>query len=343
LSARRALLAGLGLVGVAAACLGLAELAARALSFEPWRVQPAPIAVEPGASLFEPDPHLGYRHRAGRYRVRNGWREFTVTHGPDTLRATRRDPGPPVRPGLWVFGCSITYGWLLGDEETFPWVLQRRFPRLDVVNFGVNGYGTVHSLIQLEDALATRRPPVVVLVAYGSIHDDRNTFARVRRKEIVPWSHLGPLSQPLARLDPERGFRVELVPFRYRELPGMRRLASAHLLEQAWNELERRWLRADRVTEAVLVRFEELARGAGARFVLAGMWRDPATARRLAWARARGWLAVDVSVDLEDPRNSFLPWDPHPSARAQALYAERLGSFLAREALSPELASPSPR
>jgi hypothetical protein len=321
--------------------MGLAELVVRVLGREPWRAQQASIVVEPDGSLFEPDPRLGYRHHPGRYEVRSGWHEFTVTHGPDTLRITRPDPKPTARPGLWVFGCSLTHGWLVGDEETFPWALQQRFPRLDVVNFGVNGYGTVHGLIQLEEALETRRSPDVIVVAYASFHEDRNTFARARRKQIVPWNHLGPLSQPMARLDPARGFRLELSPFHYREVPGMRRLASLHLLEQAWNELERRSLHPAEVTDALLVRFEENARGAGARFVLAGMWRDDATARRLEWARARGWLAVDLSFNLEDPRNSHLPWDPHPSARGQSLYAERLASFLAREVLSPALAMPT--
>jgi hypothetical protein len=179
------------------------------------------------------------------------------------------------------------------------------------------------------------------VVAYASFHEDRITFARVRRKEIVPWSHLGIRGQPAARLDSEQDLRVELVPFRYREVPGMRRLASLHLLEQAWNQLERRSLHPAEVTGALLARLEERARQVGARFVLAGMWRDEATGNRLEWARARGWLAVDVSFNLEDPRNSHLPWDPHPSARGQSLYAERLATFLAGQVLSPALAMPT--
>jgi len=105
--------------------------------------------------------------------------------------------------------------------------------------------------------------------------------------------------------------------------------------------LERRSLHPAEVTDALLARFQERAREAGARFVLAGMWRDEATADRLEWARARGWLAVDVSLNLADPRNSHLPWDPHPSARGRSLYAERLESFLAREVLSSALAMPT--
>jgi hypothetical protein len=208
------------------------------------------------------------------------------------------------------------------------------------VNFGVNGYGTVHGLLQLEEALATRPPPGVVVVAYGSYHDARNTFARARRKQIVPWNHLGPLQQPAARLGSDGELSIDTVPARYRELPGMRRLASLHLLEEAWNRLEVRWLRSAEVTEALLTRFEASARGAGARFVLAGIWSDEATRARLEWARAQGWLAVDVSVDLDDPLNTNLPWDPHPSARAQRAYADRLASFLAGAALSPALSRP---
>jgi hypothetical protein len=340
MSARRALLALLAACVVMALCLASAELVARAFSVEPFRTDRVAIVVEPGGRLFDTHPRLGYRHHAGRYRVAIGGHAFTVTHGPDTLRITKPEAAPHPRLGLWVFGCSFTHGWSVGDEDTFPWRLQQRFPRLDVVNFGVSGYGTVHSLIQLEEALETRPLPAAIVVAYGSFHDDRNTFARVRRKQIVPWNHLGPLSQPAARLGRGGGLHIDVVPARYRELPGMRRLASLHLLEQAWNQLELRWLRSARVTDALLDRFAEGASGTGARLVLAGIWRDDATAERLEQARARGWLTVDASLDLDDPRNNNLPWDPHPSPRAQRLFAERIADLLVREVLSPALVRP---
>jgi len=38
-------------------------------------------------------------------------------------------------------------------KKTFPWLLQERFPQYEVVNFGLNGYSTVQSLIQLREAL----------------------------------------------------------------------------------------------------------------------------------------------------------------------------------------------
>jgi hypothetical protein len=318
-----------------AACLVLAEGAARLAGETPWQPLPLDVRIEPGGSLFETDARLGYRHREGSFRVTQGFLRFGLTHGAGGLRATHpvraRDP---LRPELWIFGDSITHGWSVGDEETYAWRLQQRFPGVEVVNFGVSGYGTLHGWLQFEDALADGRRPATVVVAYGSFHDDRNTFARERRKILVPWNRLGPLAQPRARLDGDGGLRIEMAEARYAELPLMRRLALAHLVERAWNRLEQRRLRGADVTFAILARFAERARREGIAFVVAGIAHDPDTRAMLERCRAAGWRAEDVSVDLELPGMRNLPWDPHPSAAAHRLYADRLGSYLAREGLS---------
>ena len=316
-------------------CLGFAEGGARLLGETPWRPPPLDVRIEPGGSLFERDARLGYRHRAGRYRVTQGFLRFDLSHDANGLRASHPErPGDPRRPELWIFGDSLTHGWSVNDAETYPWLVQQRFPDLEVVNFGVSGYGTLHGWLQFEDALAARPTPALVVVAYASFHDDRNTFARERRKILVPWNRLGPLDQPRARFDAAGELRIEMAEVRYRELPLMRHLAVSHLVERAWNRIEQRRLRGADVTFAILERFAEGSRRAGIAFVVAGITRDEATRAMLERCRAAGWRAVDVSVDLEQPGMRNLPWDPHPSARAQRIYANRLGGYLAREGLS---------
>lgn len=324
---------------------GLAEGVCRLLGYGPWVRWSAAIEIEPGGSLFEPDPLLGYRHRPGRFRVTEGQLRFVVTHDEHSRRIThppRRSPG--ALPELWLFGGSITHGWSVNDDESYAWRLQRRFPRLEVVNFGVNGYGTLHGLLQFERALSARGAPAVVVVAYASFHDERNTFSRSRRKLLVPWSHLGPMRQPAARLDGQGGFRYELVEAHYREFPLMRRIASVHVLEQAFNLLEGRLLQEHEVSEAILARFAERALVEGAAFVLAGISPDEVTRAQLESARRLGWRTVDVSVDLDDPAYNNLPWDPHPNARAHRFYADGLARFLASEVLRREMlmAAPEP-
>lgn len=118
---------------------------------------------------------------------------FTVTHLPDTLRVTRplsECHREDRREAIWVFGCSFTHGWSLNDEETYPWVLQQRLPDYQVVNFGVSGYGTLHSLMQFREALRTRDKPKAAVVAYGFLHDRRNTFLRARRLDSLAWPML---------------------------------------------------------------------------------------------------------------------------------------------------------
>jgi len=316
-------------------CLGLAEVGARLAGETPWRPPPLDVRIEPGGSLFERDPRLGYRHRAGRYQVTEGFLRFGLTHDAAGLRATHAERArDPRRPELWIFGDSITHGWSVDDAETYAWLLQERFPHLEVVNFGVSGYGTLHGWLQFQDALAARPRPAGVVVAYASFHDDRNTFARERRKILVPWNRLGPLSQPRARFDGAGELRIEMADARYRELPLMRQLALAHLLERAWNRGEQRRLRGAEVTFAILERFAERARREGVAFVVAGITGDATTRALLERCRAAGWRAVDASVDLEQPGMRNLPWDPHPTARAHRIYANRLGAYLAREGLS---------
>jgi hypothetical protein len=90
-----------------------------------------------------------------------GGYSFTVTHFPSKLRIThplatytdRRS-----KPEIWIMGCSFTHGWSLNDQDTYPWLLQARLPQYVVVNYGVEGYGTLHALLQLREALTTQPP-----------------------------------------------------------------------------------------------------------------------------------------------------------------------------------------
>jgi hypothetical protein len=308
------------------------EIAARAAGYQPWRVDDPGIVVEPGGRFFEPHPTLGYRQLPGTFTVRlhTGY-TFTVTHGPDTLRATHHpldsEGDAAARDQIWIFGCSITHGWSVDDDETYPWLLQTQMPDMEVVNFGVNGYGTLHSLIQLREALDRRPKPAVVVLAYAQIHDERNTFTRTRRKSIAPWNRLGTLLQPYARLDDDR-LRIAMAEVEYTEFPAMRSSALSHWAEEFYNRLERRMLRSREVTLAILDEFAAVSRAHDVPMLLAGI-RSPQLAEVLEWARERGIAAADISVDNRDPRYVNLPHDTHPSPLAHAEFAGKLGAALA--------------
>jgi hypothetical protein len=314
------------------AVIAIGEVAARAVGREPWRVEDPGIVVRPGGQFFEPHPTLGYRHLPGAFDVtlRTGY-TFRATHGPNTLRVTQRDHATNAaegRPQIWIFGCSITYGWSVNDDETYPWLLQAQRPDAEIVNFGVNGYGTLHSLIQLRDALDDGPRPALVVLAYAQIHDERNTFTRTRRKSIAPWNRLGPLLQPYARLEDDRRLRIAMAEVEYAEFPAMRYSALSHWLEELYDRYERRALHSREVTLAIIEEFVSAARAHDVPVLLAGI-RSPQLAEVLAWARQRGIAAADISVDNRDPRYVNLPHDTHPSPLAHREYAVKLHAAIA--------------
>ena len=315
----------LGLSGV--------ELILRWQGYRPWQVAPVAVTVEPGGRFFTRQPTLGYTHLPGEFQVTllDGY-QFTVTHTADTLRITHPLDTYGVGPAkdeIWIFGCSFTHGWTLNDEETYPWLLQAQFPEVEVVNFGVSGYGTLQSFLQFQEALTSRPKPRLVILAYASFHDQRNTLLRLRSKEIVPWNKLGPIVQPYATLDGNGALAYTMAEMTYREWPLMRYSALANLVETTYDyKVEDTFYHSHQVTQAIIREFHQLAQTHGIELVVVGLLADRLTADTLAFSQAEGIPAADISVDLSIPANRNWPHDPHPSPAANRQYAQKLGVFL---------------
>jgi hypothetical protein len=312
--------------------LAAAELVARLTGMQPWDKADLQIQVTPGGRLFTPHPTRGYAQLPGAFLVTlaDGY-SFTLTHLPSGLRITHPLAGyneARSKPEIWIMGCSFTHGWSLNDQETYPWLLQARLPQYEVVNYGVEGYGTLHALLQLREALITQPSPRAVVYAYASLHDERNTFLRHRRKTIAPRNRLGPLIQPYVRLDRHGRLRSAMATVEYTEFPFMRYSAFVHFLEMTYNQWEDSWSHSHQVSQRLLLEMAELANQYHVEFILATIAEDARTGEMLAFAQAQGLMGVDISVSSSRPEYTNQPHDSHPSPLANAHYAERLETFL---------------
>lgn len=117
-------------------------------------------ALRPG--LDDPRAFAGRGLRSNSRGLR-GAREFAA-------------PKPAGTQRVLVFGDSFTFGEDVGDAETFVEVLQASLPGVEVLNFGVHGYGHDQMLVYLREEAARYQPDVVVL---GVVGDDmeRNLLA----------------------------------------------------------------------------------------------------------------------------------------------------------------------
>jgi len=82
-------------------------------------------------------------------------------------------PKPQGRLRLALFGDSFTFGEDVSDEETFAQqmslLLAGQGPEVEVLNFGIHGYGHDQMLLYLREVLPIYQPDVVLL---GYVSDD---------------------------------------------------------------------------------------------------------------------------------------------------------------------------
>ena len=281
-----------------------------------------------------PDPVLGWRPKPGivAHSVRSGSYDVTVTTnaqglrgGRPTARATR-----PDTTRVAVFGCSQNFGSGVEDDETFSARVEASLRDVEVLNFGVHGYGTDQMLLRWEREGVDYTPDVVVL-AFAYYHLDRNvTGFRF-------------FAKPYFALAADGGVRLEGVP-----VPDPDVLARDGSLRAPWPVADQsvllRWL-WDRelrrrqaalyqaegpawdVTRALIARFADTAHRHGARMILLNIDEDaPWLSAPLAQLAAEHGIAfADAGPALGPPRGRGvrlrLPDDPHWNPQGHAIIA----------------------
>jgi hypothetical protein len=306
------------------------EVVARLCGHKPYSVPKLDVRVEPGGRFYALKPSGGYGQLPGAFDVTlpSGWK-FHVTHDTNGLRLThppRAESGAAHKPELWILGCSLTHGWSLNDEETYPWLVQQALPGFEVLNGGVEGYSTLQSRLLFQELLEARGKPAVVVLAYGTFHDFRNTLVRERRKAVVAYNRLGPLQQPYARFDGKGELEYFMSPVEYTEFPLMRVSALMHFAEQQYNRWEISRANSDVVSAELMRRWAIFCRDNGIAFIVAGISSD--SGPMLETVGRLGLRTVDISVPLREPGNTNLPHDNHPSAKADKEYARKLIAYL---------------
>ena len=145
--------------------------------------------------VFADDLRLGYKYNPGVYAF--NWfhqdlhknHTYEVTIGQDGYRTTSKYSNYSSNlPEIWIFGGSFTMGPGLNDQEVFPSIIQRNFPNFRVRNFGVEGYGNIHALIQLKELVKRKnneKKLIIGVFAYNSFHLRRNVAAPSRMSAFM--------------------------------------------------------------------------------------------------------------------------------------------------------------
>ena len=113
----------------------------------------------PGETQFTYDPTLGWAPIAGSSGAMLG-KPFSFTD--EGTREQNRDRPPATGPLIMAFGDSMTEGFAVGNDETWPAHLERLTGRR-VLNAGVRGYGLDQIVLRAERIVPEIKPSTVVL------------------------------------------------------------------------------------------------------------------------------------------------------------------------------------
>jgi len=278
------------------------------------------ITSEP-PHIYMPDPELGYEFIPGRITYFTRLRRTGQVHAAPARilkgggRATGYLPNPRERK-IWVFGDSIIFGGGNPDEHSFPWLLQARFPQLEVKNLATPGHGNVQSLVRLRRRAGEVGADDILIWGYGSYLNHRNSASPslIGFYDAAVFEQLfsDGLSLPLAHLENGK-LKIEL---RRMNCAGQEDWCAAGdppFEEQA------------RVTSALL---EAFVRATPATTVVAyvdGPDDDPVIAR----ARHLGLVVADMRPDpMRNESDDFYPFDSHPGPLSQYHFFRKLTTAL---------------
>lgn len=152
-------------------CLLAAETALRGIT---WARGWTSNCYAPQLSMYQADPKLGFGGLRPGYRLRSGVTAVDVNsmgfRGPEIAP---RKPSGTYR--IFIAGGSSVFGYLVRNEETSSVQLQQlledRLPgrSVEVINAGVPGYNTMHTLVRFVYRIRPLEPDL--LVYYQGFND----------------------------------------------------------------------------------------------------------------------------------------------------------------------------
>lgn len=138
--------------------------------------------------FYQFDEKLGWRNAPGTdgYLARS---EYRVKVDINSLGMRDREPLPKTPELRRIAAMGDSFTWGIGGEygKRYTEVLEELLPHVDVLNYGVSGYGTTQHLVQLDRVLAEK--PDYVILAFCLSNDVMEALTPFRNGYNKPFAH----------------------------------------------------------------------------------------------------------------------------------------------------------
>jgi hypothetical protein len=144
---------------------------------------------------YMPDPYLGYSLRPGveGWYTREG-QSYVRVNSAGLRDREHQKQKPPNTVRVAVLGDSFSEAMHVPQEDTFWWLMERKLKAcpqfagksVEVINFGVSGYGTAQELIMLRQRVWEYQPDIVLL-AFLTFNDIMDNSRVLKDTEEMPY------------------------------------------------------------------------------------------------------------------------------------------------------------
>ncbi len=318
---RNALAAGtLGLASVFVA-LGLGETGLRALGLPFGDAEDSPELA-----LCRFDPELGWSYIPGLTLAQDFEGVGRVVQHFDRWGArvaTAEACNDPDRPSVLFVGCSYTMGQAVAFERTFVGRLATDpSVGLQMVNLGVQGYGTDQALLQLRRHLRRFSDVRAVVYTFLEEHVARNAYHDLR---LLNPENRTPGMKPCFTLANDGTLRLAQRPRLVEILSGSR---VGLLIGLAWKRVTPP--PTAEVTRALVLALRESAEGAGATFLVVDWQQGPPPPGGRSSLDGLPIHSLSTRGRTPPDWDRWVTPDGHPDARAHALAAALIREELQR-------------
>jgi len=226
---------------------------------------------------FIEDTVLGWRPKTGKYTLKP-WSK----NGKATILTNLGDGGRLTgynnkKEKIIFLGGSFTKGWAVDDNETFPWLLQKKIKNYKIKNYGVSGYGGVQSFLKLQNIFENQNN--IKLVIYGFIphHEVRN----IASGSWMYWLNTasrgteGKLSLPYASIK-DKKLKIHK-PKQYLKLPFGNKSALITKIEKRVLKLNafRRTLHETKISQEIILSMKKISEENKSRFAFLILQKIP--------------------------------------------------------------------
>ena len=145
--------------------------------------------------FYDYDPQIGYKLRPGTqgYYLSEGKGYVSINR--DGLRDREHAIAPPANTlRIAVLGDSYAEAMQVNQDETFCAVMEKDLEKssqlqgrhVEVINFGVSGFGTTQELLTLENKV-WKYSPDVVLLAFTTANDVADNSRALKKIDYLPY------------------------------------------------------------------------------------------------------------------------------------------------------------